>query len=124
MDEVNQIDIDDPEVGGDLNGRITYRGQLYTGEAIEYGPDGHRIALTNFTDGVKDGIEKEWYPDGSPLMEGMSKHGSAVGEWRQWFPDGRLKQLNVFDDKGRHLSRKIWDENGNLIKDYSSSDPR
>lgn len=107
------VDVDDPEIDGDLAGRVTYRGELFTGQTVEYSPGGTRIALTSYIDGVEDGPSKEWYPDGRPLSEGMVKTGRAIGEWREWYPSGRLKQLDVFDDAGNHLSRTAWDEGGN-----------
>ncbi|HWC79488.1 MAG TPA: hypothetical protein VG756_05945 [Pseudonocardiaceae bacterium] len=116
------INVDDPEIDGDLSGRITYRGELFTGQTVEYHPKtGQRIGLTTYTDGVEDGPSKSWYPDGSLESEGVVKSGSAVGEWHEYHPNGRVRQLDVFDDQGRHQSRKIWDENGTLIEEHPTS---
>ena len=121
MTSAEPIDVDDPEVDGDLAGRVTYRGELFTGQTVEHDTDGKRIALTTYTAGIQDGPSREWYPDGRPLMDGMVKSGRAVGEWREWYPDGRLKQLDVFDDSGNHLSRTVWDEDGNPVNSTTRS---
>lgn len=118
-----RIDIDDPEVGGDLAGRITYRDELFTGEAVEYHPNGQQIALTTYVDGIDDGPSKEWYPDGALRGEGMTRYGRAVGEWKEWFPDGRLHRMDVFDEKGNLQARRIWNETGDVIKEYPGPEP-
>lgn len=115
------IDIDGPEVDGDDAGRIIFRGEFFTGQAAEYGPNGQLVGLTSYVNGIADGPDKGWYLDGTPQSEGVVKYGRAVGEWREWFPDGRLKILDMFSDEGKLLSRKEWDENGNLVKEYPAA---
>ena len=116
------IDIDGPDVDGDDAGRLIYRGEFFTGQAAEYGREGQLLGLTSYVNGIPDGPDKGWYPDGTPESEGVVKYGRAVGEWRRWHPDGSLQKLDIFSDKGDLLSRRMWDENGNLIKEYTRRD--
>ena len=97
MNSAEPIEVDDPEVDGHLAGRITYRGELFTGQTVGHDPDGRRIALTTYADGIQDGPSKEWYPD------------------------GHLRQLHFFDEIGNHLSRTIWDEDGNAVNGPAGS---
>ena len=118
-----RIDIDDPEVEGDLAGRITFRGEPFTGEAAEYHPNGQQIALTTYVNGIDDGPSREWYPDGSLRVEGATHSGYAVGEWRQWFPDGRVLRMDVFDEEGNLQTRRAWNEAGEIVEEYPAPRP-
>lgn len=57
-------------------------GKLALERRIELYPDG-RI--------VRDGLEREWYADGTPRTERGYRHGEPVGTWRTFFPDGAVE---------------------------------
>ncbi|WP_194832263.1 toxin-antitoxin system YwqK family antitoxin [Nocardia sp. XZ_19_369] len=94
-----------------------YQGQPFTGEMIETNAAGETVGITAYRDGVPDGPEREWFPDGSPRLEGQSTNGDPVGEWREWHPNGQISRHQRFDSGGTSLWQKHWDENGNLIWD-------
>ncbi|WP_107654178.1 toxin-antitoxin system YwqK family antitoxin [Nocardia suismassiliense] len=116
MTDSEPIDVDDPDADmSNEYSQMFYRGERYTGEAVERGADGTIIGLWTFVDGFEEGPSKSWYPDGAPKHTGMVARNRPVGEWREWYPDGRLQEVSVFDGPGKLVSRKKWDENGVLI---------
>jgi antitoxin component YwqK of YwqJK toxin-antitoxin module len=109
---MTRIDIMDPDVDLDMAQRYTYRGELYTGEAVEFGPNGKIVGLWTIENGLKDGPQKGWYADGTLESEGVSRRGLPIGQWRDWHPNGKLKTLSLFNDSGELLSVREWAPDG------------
>jgi antitoxin component YwqK of YwqJK toxin-antitoxin module len=120
---VERIDIDGPDVDYDESQLLLYRGEYFTGEAVEYFPDGRLWTLKTFVNGFEDGPTRQWFQDGSLQSEGVSKRNYAVGEWKTWFPNGRLEHVSTFDDDGNLLSRIEWNEDGEIVKQYPEPQP-
>ncbi|MGP4021037.1 toxin-antitoxin system YwqK family antitoxin [Saccharopolyspora sp. 5N708] len=102
----------------------SYQGRPFTGEIVDFDPNGTMIELTTYADGIEHGPQVEWFPDGTKQLEGQCDHGQAVGEWREWHPTGQLARYDEFNDLGDLLKRKRWDESGELLEDYSGKAPR
>lgn len=117
-----RIDIDGPDVDYDESQLLLYRGEPFTGEAVEFGADGKLWTLKTFAEGYAEGPFKQWFADGRLEMEGVNKRNHAVGEWREWLPDGRLKRTDSFDGEGNLLARTEWGESGAIVKRYSVSE--
>lgn len=48
---------------------------------------------------VKDGLQRTWYPDGSPRSERRFAAGEPAGVWRSWYQNGVLEQEYEFSDE-------------------------
>ncbi|MFJ9642835.1 toxin-antitoxin system YwqK family antitoxin [Streptomyces sp. NPDC101206] len=88
---LERIDIDDPEVDGDDAQRLLYRGEPFTGEAEEY-IDGHRVSVTRYTEGIKDGPYRHRYKNGVLQAVGVMRMGFLAGESLRWHANGLLAQ--------------------------------
>ncbi|MFB7916673.1 toxin-antitoxin system YwqK family antitoxin [Streptomyces sp. NPDC056061] len=122
MVSAQRIDVDDPDVDMDGNQRFRYRGALLTGELAEYS-DGCLISLDEYTDGVPDGLSREWYRDGTLRSEGVARAGRAVGEFREWHPNGALGCRKFFDGAPASLrEEETWDEHGVLLTSWHRDD--
>lgn len=111
------LDVSDPEFtlsSGDEPTR--YRGEPYTGEAVELHPGGTIAARWHFVDGADDGPSQAWYEDGSPASAGTTQRGLPVGEWREWRRDGTLATLDLYAGPGSLRLHKRWDEHGRLVE--------
>jgi antitoxin component YwqK of YwqJK toxin-antitoxin module len=97
--------------------RLRYQGERFTGEVVETTPDGRIIALTSYFNGMEDGPAAEWYPNGQLRARGSTSSGRAVGLHLEWHPNGQLAVEHRFDDAGREISIRRWDESGHLIED-------
>ena len=118
MTTTRRIDIDSPEVDMDEAQRLLYQGELFTGEAVEY-MAGKMVSLDHYTDGVQDGLSREWYPDGTLRSEGRLREGLPCGEFREWHANGVLASRKVFGDDGLTLLEELkWDENGQPTRSW------
>ncbi|MET9320878.1 hypothetical protein ABZX75_11940 [Streptomyces sp. NPDC003038] len=112
MDALRKIDVDDPDVDMDDAQRLLYRGELYTGEVIEY-LSGVLVSQDSYVSGLQDGLSREWYKDGTLRSEGTVRRGRPRGEFMEWHPNGVLKSRQIFDDSGLVLKEEYeWDETG------------
>ncbi|WP_034263534.1 toxin-antitoxin system YwqK family antitoxin [Actinospica robiniae] len=115
-----RIDIDGPDVDLTPSGLLLYRGELFTGEAVEYFEDGSLWTLETYTEGYKNGPTMQWFRDGTLEEQGQTRASIPVGEWTTWHANGRLRQRTVFSGDGfvlNKLSEQQWDEEGNRISD-------
>ncbi|MEU1520538.1 hypothetical protein ABZ490_52080 [Streptomyces sp. NPDC005811] len=114
-----RIDVDDPEVDMDNRQRLLFRGELFTGEAVEH-QDGALVSLECYEEGLRHGPNREWYEDGRLRSEGTARRGRPVGVSRAWHPSGLLAHERVFADDGlTMLSDHEWDENGQPTRAWS-----
>ncbi|MFI5641433.1 toxin-antitoxin system YwqK family antitoxin [Streptomyces goshikiensis] len=118
MDAVEKIDLDDPDVEMDMTGRLFHRGELHTGEVVEYLGE----ALVNqetYVEGRPDGLSRSWYTDGAVESEGTLRRGRPTGVFREWHPNGVLKSRQVFDEAGLVLTEEErWDESGRRKRNW------
>lgn len=105
-----RINIDDLDFDDDL--QYFYRGEPFTGEAVETAPTGEVIALTTFRNGTEHGPQRGWYRDGSRHSEMTVVNGVAVGTAREWHPNGQIAEEGGFDENGEMVSLRRWNEDG------------
>jgi antitoxin component YwqK of YwqJK toxin-antitoxin module len=105
-----RVNIDDLDFDDDL--QYFYKGELFTGEAVETAPTGEVIALTTFRNGIEHGPQQGWYRDGSIKSELTVVDGLAVGTAREWHPNGQLAEESEFNGRGEMVSVRRWNEDG------------
>jgi antitoxin component YwqK of YwqJK toxin-antitoxin module len=110
-----RVNIEDTE--DDYNG-VLYEGVPYTGEVVEIGREGNLISLYNYYAGVQDGPYSEWYGPDRPFKQGTMRFGLLIGVNRKWHPNGQLALETEFDDQGRELYRREWDDKGALTYEH------
>ncbi|MDK9501474.1 hypothetical protein QEZ40_001062 [Streptomyces katrae] len=122
MSSVRRVDADDPDVDIDMGNRMLYQDELFTGEVAEY--QGEQIVcLDVYLDGIRNGLSQMWYPDGTQKLQGTVVNGSALGEFLEWHPNGVLKSRKFFDDDIYSLKEEsVWDEAGNLVREWRRED--
>ena len=98
-----RVDLDDVEWNDFA--LVTHNGEPFTGEVVEKTSTGAVVAVTDYTGGMEEGPSTEWYPS---------------GVHQEWHLDGHLAAETEFDDQGRQLSNREWDETGNevAVPDY------
>ncbi len=64
----------------------------------------------------RDGVEREFHPNGTLRSEGSFAHGVPVGVWRTWFADGRPRSEVDFGspDASTTTRERFWHANGQL----------
>ena len=109
----DEVDLDELEED-DLD-RAWFRGELFTGQAVETYGNGARASLTSYVKGYEEGVQKIWRDDGTLETESTLRRGNAVGTAFLWHPSGALAEETVFDDEGRPRAQRRWDEAGTLV---------
>lgn len=101
------------------NALEAFEGKPFTGVAFDEGPAGGRHEV-EFVDGLKNGVAREWAPDGTLIRERLLRGDALDGMSREWFPSGVLRKEGLYES-GLCLREKEWDEEGRLVRDYALS---
>jgi antitoxin component YwqK of YwqJK toxin-antitoxin module len=112
IDKKNVLDLRYQE-DDEGNTRLYDAGAPYTGVVIESLPSGYITATYEVKDGLKDGVEKEFYS--ATEVEHVAHYwkGFLHGDVIYYYPEGGLKEKSVFE-YGICLEEFQWDETGQL----------
>lgn len=90
--------------------QVRYRGELFTGTAVEETPEEREEAT--FVAGEAHGDWNIYSPQGVLVSHRSYAHGLQHGEQHEWSEDGsRLKQLDLWEH-GELVQREEWNEHG------------
>jgi antitoxin component YwqK of YwqJK toxin-antitoxin module len=89
-------------------------GSHYTGIVYEALANGYVTTEYEVKDGLKDGVEKEFYSDGVVEHLVHYRHGLLHGDVIYYYGDGTPKEKSVFE-YDILLEEFEWDESGNLV---------
>jgi antitoxin component YwqK of YwqJK toxin-antitoxin module len=104
---LDQIDYDE-----DL--RAIYGGEHIYGEVVELDAEGRTVAVTTFTDGVKDGPWRTYYPNSRLKAECSYRMGLPDGLSRTWHPNGAPASEATFE-YGDVVAERAWSEDGTEV---------
>ncbi|MFD3705021.1 hypothetical protein ACFWUP_17945 [Nocardia sp. NPDC058658] len=111
------IELSDPDVVIDaVTGRLSYRGEPYSGAVIQSRPDGSWREYWSYDDGDREGDWTGWYPDGTMRYNGEFYRNRPVGTWQEWYPDGARRLEDVYDIEGTLLTHSVWNPAGEVIE--------
>ena len=121
----------------------TYTKRLFNGYMIQVENDGKIVYRLPIIDGKEHGLAIGFYNTGEKLLERTFVTGKKQGVFKQWWPNGNLRYLfNYNHDKydGKQIVyfhfgkvqeeknylngmeegvQRIWDSTGNLISNYT-----
>jgi antitoxin component YwqK of YwqJK toxin-antitoxin module len=89
----------------------------FTGVALSFHEDGSLKSETEYQHGLKWGLERYWFGPNRLQSEAELQRGVLHGKERLWHPNGKLKEEGHYEF-GITLSKKEWDEDGNLVGDF------
>ena len=64
--------------------------------------------------GNREGLAREFFPDGRLAREASYRNGSIVGDSRSWHPNGNLKRTTAFSADGREIAVAEFNDRGQL----------
>jgi antitoxin component YwqK of YwqJK toxin-antitoxin module len=111
---VNELD-DEYNHAGSLV--MMWQGQPFTGIAFQMSLQGTLWCEQAYVEGTLHGISKEWYLNGQLKSQTAYKWNRIHGRDQELYGGGQPK-FNSFYELGILLSEQLWDEHGNLVKDY------
>ena len=86
----------------------------FEGIAVLRHPDGSLKYEAEFRGGRPHGVVTSFFSDGSKKSESKMEYGKFHGKDVQYHTNGTMKSHSIFR-KGNAVSRKNWDENGNMV---------
>lgn len=119
-----------------------YKGRIFSGYMIQQEKDGRIVYMLPIKNGKENGVATGIYSSGEKLVENTFTDGKREGVFKQWWPNGNYRYLfNYVNDKmqgnqwvffpsgkkreaGHYLHgekeglQRIWDENGKLVSNY------
>ncbi len=92
-----------PEPGKELKAEYTvYRlkPEIKHGQYREFYKDGSKLVECNYKDGKLDGPLSSWFKKGQKALEGALKDGKKTGQFTEWHENGKKKFSYSFNDAG------------------------
>ena len=113
------VDIEQLEFDEDLAllGGVPYSGIVRS----EY-EDGTLEFLGRYRDGLPEGLNEEWYPNGQLFQRRIAVRGNGVSESWEWYPTGIQRSYRKYDENRFLSERRAWDSTGAEI-DPSQQSP-
>ncbi len=115
MTDMPRVNFEELDLGDDQ--LIVWKGQPFTGVAVEFFPDGKLCSEVPHLNGVRHGLLRAWHPSGQLREETSLWQGGLHGYERIWDEQGRLIS-EVIGELGIEIAEKRWDEQGRLVKDW------
>jgi antitoxin component YwqK of YwqJK toxin-antitoxin module len=117
MIKVNIKDLDFMEWAPDSEPRLSYLGKPYNGIAYNMRLDDTLEYEHEYIEGYREGIQKEFYPNGKISSIYHRKWSRFHGEETEWYLNGNIK-LKADWQLGHKLYSEEWNEEGLLISVY------
>lgn len=105
------------QIGYRDDGFYCYNDKPFTGVGFARWDDGKLEVEIEYRDGMRWGISKEWFHEGSLASEAGWAWDLLHGVSREWHENGQLASEEVFE-YGTLLSGNWWDKNGKLVKKF------
>lgn len=72
------------------------------------------VVVTPGRGAIKHGVEKLWFPDGSPWWEREFRYGKPTGVWRSYWPNGNKRTECFYLGPDIERTMSFWREDGKL----------
>jgi antitoxin component YwqK of YwqJK toxin-antitoxin module len=99
------------------DGLYYLNGLPFTGTMVFLSGTGQERGESEYKNGLRWGLTKDIYPDGSPMVEATYFKGALHGRAREWHRGGQLAEDGEYE-YGIALWKKRWNEAGLLEHDY------
>ncbi|HTF05891.1 MAG TPA: energy transducer TonB [Bacteroidia bacterium] len=96
---------------GRLDHLATFRNDTLNGRYVEYHADRRILTSGQFSNNLKDGVWKMYYPNGVQAGEYSYNEGKLEGKQISWYENGQMRELLVCNND-QLISRKTWYYNG------------
>ena len=80
---------------------------------------GEKLLERFYSDGKREGIFKQWWPNGR--LRYLFKYENDVFQGKQivYFPDGKIREESIYQSGEKEEIQRVWDEKGLLISNYT-----
>lgn len=98
------------------NDTVYYNDSFFTGYRFDLDEKADTLSVQSYFNGVEEGIQKKWYPNGQISEQRFYINGKKEGIQEGWWPNGRQKfYFTTYNNEYTGEFRE-WLDNGLLIK--------
>lgn len=97
-------------------GKWYYQNSPFSGYAIQKNRDGRIIEKTGFFHGMREGVYKKWFSNGTLQKEAIYRKNKIEGKTNIWWNNDQLAAEFNFKNGYKHGVQKRWYVNGQLFK--------
>ncbi len=105
------------------DGSIVYKLPIINGKenglAIGYYNSGEKLLERQFFKGKKQGVFKQWWPNGNLRYSFNYNHDKYDGKQTIYFHFGKMQEEKNYLNGVEEGIQRIWDSTGNLISNYT-----
>ncbi len=83
------------------------------GKALGWDQFGQKVYQATFVEGVQQGLEQQWFPNGKKKVEIMYENGVPNGVATEWYIDGTKKSQGEYVTGREQGTHTWWYKNGN-----------
>lgn len=103
-----------------VNGVLNYKGKPFSGHLVSYYEGVKPKQKVHYSNGRKNGVEKQWNIDGVLIEKRTYVKGRKSGIHQGWWDSNKLKFEYTFNNVGMYNgSVKEWYENGQLYRSFN-----
>ena len=108
----------DPSGSGVERAEVTYRDGLRDGDELAWYPNGQLMHRRRYARGREDGEHLGWWQDGTRHFVYHFSNGLLEGEAREWFPNGTPFRVFHYAAGQEAGAQTMWYANGALRANY------
>ncbi len=106
------------ELKKSAEGLYMHNNAVFSGKVLAKHKNGTVGLVGEIKDGLKDGTWTYWYSSGEKKRESVYVKNKKQGLTYYWYMNGQVaKEIMYRDDK--NIDQKLWDEDGNRLKNPS-----
>tara|TARA_B100000424_G_C22901866_1_gene479638 strand:- start:88 stop:660 length:573 start_codon:yes stop_codon:yes gene_type:complete len=99
--------------------QTTYNGEIFSGIVFNTNEDKDTILIGEYKNGLKHGIWKTFYPNGSLKERRFYKRGLKVGLYEGFYNDGAKNFVFMFKNGEYNGTNSLWTKDGQLLEEFN-----
>ena len=116
----NQLVVHEESKGFDgFRKQATYNGEVFSGIVFNTNEDKDTILIGEYKNGLKHGVWKTFYPNGSLKERRFYKRGLKVGLYEGFYNDGAKNFVFMFKNGEYNGTNSLWTKDGQLIEEFN-----
>ncbi len=116
----NQLVVHEESKGFDgFSKQTTYNGEVFSGIVFNTNENKDTILIGEYKNGLKHGVWKTFYPNGSLKERRFYKRGLKVGLYEGFYNDGAKNFVFMFKNGEYNGTNSLWTKDGQLIEEFN-----
>jgi len=99
--------------------QTAYKGEVFSGIVYNTNEDRDTILIGEYKNGLKHGVWKTFYPNGSLKERRFYKKGLKVGLYEGFYKDGAKNFVFMFKNGEYNGTNSLWTKDGQLIEEFN-----